>query len=67
VFLVWNDTCTLFSILNIFNKPKNLIHIWDYILWFNSFLLTSPAPQSDFEEESYGSLKLVGLMNGLHH
>jgi hypothetical protein len=60
VFLVSNATSTFFSILNTFNMPKNLIEIWDCLLWFNIFPLTSPVPQSDSGVESYGSLKLVG-------
>jgi hypothetical protein len=60
VFLVWNATCTFFAILNIFNKPKNLIQLYECLLWFNIFSLTSLAPQSDSREESYGSSKLVG-------
>jgi hypothetical protein len=60
VVLVWNVTGTLFSILNTFNMPINLIHIWECILWFNIFPLTTPVLQSDFGVEIYGPLKLVG-------
>jgi hypothetical protein len=60
VFLVWNATGTFFAILNIFNMPRNLIQLWDCLLWLNSFPLTSLAPQFDSGAESYGSLKLVG-------
>jgi hypothetical protein len=60
VFLVWNVTGTLFSILNTFNMPINLIELCDCLLWLNSFPLTAPVPQSDSGAESYGSLKLVG-------
>jgi hypothetical protein len=60
VFLVWNATGTFFSILNIFNMPRNLIQLWECLLWFNIFPLTTPVPQSDSGAESYGSLKLDG-------
>jgi hypothetical protein len=60
MFLILNDTGTFFAILNIFNMPRNLIHLWYCLLWFNISPLTSPSPQSDFGVESYGSLKLVG-------
>jgi hypothetical protein len=63
VFLVWNVIGTFFSILNFFNMLRYLIHLLDCLLWFNIFPLTSPAPQSDFRVESYGSLKLVGSYN----
>jgi hypothetical protein len=61
VFLVWNATGTLFAILKNFNMPKNLIQIWECLLWFNKFPLTTLAPQSNSGAESYGSLKLVGF------
>jgi hypothetical protein len=60
VFLVWNATGTIFSKLNTFNMPKNLIKLWFCLLWFNGFPLTSLAPQSNSGEKSYGSLKLDG-------
>jgi hypothetical protein len=60
VFLVWNVTGTLFSILNTFNMPKNLIELYDFLLCLNIFPSTSLAPQSDSRAESYGPLKLVG-------
>jgi hypothetical protein len=60
VFLVWNVTSTFFSILNILNMPKTLIQLWDYLLCFNGFPFTTPAPQSDPGAESYGSWKLDG-------
>jgi hypothetical protein len=63
MFLVWNAIGTFFFILNTFSMPRNLIQIWDCLLWFNIFLLTSLVPQSDSEAESYGSLKLVGSLN----
>ena len=60
MFLVWNATGTFFSILDIFNMPKNLIKIQDSLIWFNGFALSSPTLQSDSGAESYGSSKLVG-------
>jgi hypothetical protein len=60
MFLIWNDTCAFISILNIFNIPRILIHIYYCLLWFNIFPLTSPVTQSDSGAESYGPLKLVG-------
>jgi hypothetical protein len=60
MFFVWNSIGTFFSILNIFNMTKNLIHICECILWLNIFPLISSVPQSDSGAESYVSLKLVG-------
>jgi hypothetical protein len=63
VFLVWNVTGTFFAILNTFSMPRNLIQLWDCILWLNRFPLTSLVPHSDSGAESYGSLKLAGSYN----